>query len=98
MISMVSVMELLVGPLRKGRNLNDVVDFIHRFQNFECVPLDYDEAHCAAEVRARSGLRPPDAIIIGAAEALNVDCIITNDAQWSGKSEIPVVTVGNYIA
>lgn len=97
-ISMVTVMELLVGPLRASRGVTDVADFLHGFPNVDLAPIDFDAAYAAAALRADTGLRAPDALIIGSAVANHVDAIVSNDRAWNGKSPISVVTLNDYVA
>ena len=97
LIGMVSAMELLVGPIRAGRATADVIDFLQRFPNITCVPLNFTAALEAATIRAQSGLKPPDALIIGTGIASGVDVIVTNDGAWAGKSAKPVITLSDYI-
>lgn len=96
LIAMVSVMEVLVGPERAGRGTSDVVDFLTHFPNISCVPLGFPSAAAAASIRAQTGLKPPDALIVGTAIASVASVIVTNDGAWAGKSSKPVVTLSDY--
>lgn len=55
----VNYTEILVGPLRSGRQgvVEDMLDFF----GFEIIPADMALAQRAAAIRARTGLRVPDA-------------------------------------
>ena len=97
-VSMITVMELLVGPLRANRGVTDVMDFLEGFPNLRLLHIDLDTAYAAAALRADTGLRSPDALIIGSAVANRVDAIVSNDRAWNGKSPISVVTVSDYVA
>jgi predicted nucleic acid-binding protein len=96
-ISAISAMEMLVGPLRANEPLDDYLDFIQRFPHLDCVPADVAVAKQAAMVRARHGVRPPDALIIGTAVAVGADAIVTNDARWTIASPKPTVVLSDYV-
>jgi predicted nucleic acid-binding protein len=96
-ISAISAMEMLVGPLRANEPPDDYLDFIQRFPHLDCVPADIAVAEQAAIVRARHGTRPPDALIIGTAIAVGVGAIVTNDARWMTASPKPTVVLRNYL-
>ena len=95
-VSTISAMEVLAGPLKAQRPIADYLDFLQRFPNVTCVSLDLRAAELAAEVRAQSNLKPPDALIIGTAVAVGADLIVTNDAPWSKKSPKPVIVLNDY--
>lgn len=96
-ISAISAMELLVGPLKAGQAIDAYLDFLQRFSSVECVPVDIAVAEQAAIVRARHGIKPPDALIIGTAIASGVDAVVTNDGSWSKVSPRPVVLLSDYV-
>ncbi|MGH7727270.1 MAG: type II toxin-antitoxin system VapC family toxin [Vulcanimicrobiaceae bacterium] len=96
-VAMVSAMEILVGPLRANLAIAQYLDFLGRFPNLTCVPLELRAAEAAARVRAQSNLKPPDALIVGTAVAAGADIIVTNDGAWAKKSPKPVVILRNYL-
>ena len=95
-ISTISVMEVLVGPMKSRVDETVYVDFLQRFPHLTCVPLGFESAYFAAQVRAKYGHKPPDALIIGTAMSVRAAKIVTNDASWKGKSEIPIVTLAEF--
>jgi len=97
LVSSISAMELLVGPLRASHTVEEYLDFLQRFSNLECVPVDIAVAEQAAILRARHGIKPPDALIIGTAVAARADAIVTNDGAWLKVSPKPVVLLGDYV-
>jgi len=96
-VSAVSAMELLVGPLKAERAVDEYLDFLRRFPNLRCVPVDVAAAGQAASLRSRYGLKPPDALIVGTAMAFGADAIVTNDLSWMKVSPKPVVLLRDYV-
>jgi predicted nucleic acid-binding protein len=95
-ISVVSAMELFVGPLRGNRAIDDYRDFVQRFPNLTCVPIDITVAEEAAIVRARENIKTPDALIIGTAVAIGAEAIVTNDRRWLTASPKPVIILSQF--
>jgi len=96
-VSAISAMELLVGPLQATQATDEYFDFLLRFPNVDCIPVDITIAEQAALVRARYKIKPPDALIIGTAVATGAELIVTNDVSWVGISPKPVVLLGDYV-
>jgi predicted nucleic acid-binding protein len=96
-VSAISAMELLVAPLRAKQSVDEYLDFLLRFSNLECVPVDIAVAEEAASLRARLGIKPPDALIIGTAIAVDADTIVTNDRAWMKLSPKPVILLSDYL-
>jgi len=96
-VSAVSAMELLAGPIRAQRGLDDAMDFLTRFPNLRTTPVDLAAARHGAEIRARHRLKPPDSLIIGTAIAARADAIVTNDGKWSSTCPVRVITLGEYV-
>lgn len=85
-VSMVTVMELLVRPLRSSPpGHHTVLAFLRSHPNLEAVPVDLQIAQEAASIRATYKLAPPDALIIGTAIATQVGHLVTNDGTWKRK-------------
>jgi predicted nucleic acid-binding protein len=95
-ISAVSVVELLVGPIRANAPIADYLNFLQRFPNITCAPVDFRAAEAAAKIRAKSSAKSPDALIIGTAIACNAEMIVTNDQAWASISPIPVLKLHAY--
>ncbi len=102
-ISMITVMEILVRPLRASPpGHHTVLSFIRHHANLQAVPLDLQMAQEAASLRAEHRFAPPDALIIGTGLACQVGHLITNDGDWSKKLQpiqqrIKVVTIGDFL-
>jgi PIN domain nuclease of toxin-antitoxin system len=86
-ISMVTVMEILVRPLRVGapEPYQHVLEFITQFPNLTTVPIDLFVAQEAASARAMFRLSPPDALIVASGLVSQVHHLVTNDGAWVRK-------------
>lgn len=102
-ISMITVMEILIRPLRASPpGHHTVLSFVRHHANLQAVPLDLQMAQEAASLRAEHKFTPPDALIIGTGLACQVGHLITNDGDWGRKlssiqERIKVVTIGNFL-
>lgn len=102
-VSMVSVMEILVRPLRNAPpGHHTVLAFLRHHPNFEAIPLDLQMAQEAASLRATHRLSPPDALVISTGIASQVAQLVTNDHAWAKKlaaihDRIGVVTVDRFL-
>lgn len=72
LVCSVNYAEILIGPLKAGRA--EVVDDMLRHFNVEVVAVDDGLARQAADVRARTGLKLPDAF--AAATALQAGAVL----------------------
>ena len=85
-VSMVTVMELLVRPLRHGRvGYRHALDFLTNFPNLRAAVIDLPVAQEAASLRASHNFRPPDALTIASGLVYQVGHLITNDAAWKTR-------------
>lgn len=86
-ISMITVMELLVQPLRRQATepYQHIMDFLSNFPNLHPLDIDLYTAQEAASLRATYNFRPPDALIIATGVNGRVSHLVTNDAEWSKK-------------
>lgn len=91
--SYVTLLELLVKPIREGRF--DLVDQykIILTECLEIIPLDEQVSLKAAELRAKYGIRTPDAIQLASVICKNGDIFITNDNKLKNVIEITVLTL-----
>jgi len=96
-ISELSLLEILVQPLRLG--LDEVVEnyklSLDNFPNLRLCPVTREVTLEAAALRAKYGLRTPDALIIATSIVQGASLIVTNDAQWKRVSEIQVVCLND---
>ncbi len=67
LISAVNYSEILVGPIKAGKEQRDHVDHMLGHFSIETITVDIALARRAAAVRARTGLRLPDAYALATA-------------------------------
>jgi predicted nucleic acid-binding protein len=81
--SLVTLVEVLVHPLREGRHdlASQYRDILLRSANLTTVPLDESIAQQAAELRAVHKLRTPDAIQLATALRSGASWFLTSDAD-----------------
>lgn len=93
--SYVTLLELLVKPIKEER-----FDLVEQYKTIlmtqlEMVPLDESVSLRAAELRARYGIKTPDAIQLASVISKNGDVFITNDGRLDVVEEIKVLTVSD---
>jgi predicted nucleic acid-binding protein len=97
--SVVTIMEVLVKPLRDGRR--QVADEYRRllssFPNLAIVEIDREVARRAADLRARHGIRTPDALQIAAALNHGATGFVTNDESAKRVQDIEVLLLEEVI-
>ena len=82
-ISVINAAELLVGAIAKGPDAGITTQSnIRNFPNLAVAPLTLDLATDAADLRAKTGLSLPDAIVIATAMAESCDVLIHGDRDW----------------
>ncbi len=100
-ISTVVEAEVLVKPLRDfdHAGLEKAVMFFRDSPNFFLRSFDRAIARRAAEVRATSRLRLPDAVIVATALEERCDALVGNDAAMVGNTfGLPYVYMGDYLS
>lgn len=102
-VSMITVMEILVRPMRSSPpGHHTVLAFLRSHPNLECVPVDLQVAQDAAHLRADKNFAPPDALIVATGLATQVRHLVTNDHTWSSRmapmaARIAVVRTSSYL-
>jgi predicted nucleic acid-binding protein len=93
--SFVTLIEVLVQPLREGRPELAVEyrSILLQTPALTAIPLDEGIAEEAAVLRARHNLRTPDSIQLGTAIRSGASWFLTNDAALSNLSEIPMLVL-----
>lgn len=91
--SYVTLIELLVKPIKEER-----FDLVEQYKTIlmtqlEMVPLDESASLRAAELRAKYGIKTPDAIQLASVISKNGDVFITNDGRLDAVEEIKVLTL-----
>ena len=86
-VSMVTVMEVLIRPLRQGpgEHYRHVLDFLSRFPNLRAASIDLNVAQEAASLRAAFDFSAPDALVIATGVVNQVGHLVTNDSTWARK-------------
>ena len=85
-VSMVSVVETLIRPLRRLPAAHaTVLAFYREFPNLVAAPVDLDVAAEAANLRVAYGLSTPDALIAATGLAAGVSHLVTNDRAWLAR-------------
>jgi predicted nucleic acid-binding protein len=85
-VSMVSVMETLIRPLRRLPGAHaTVLAFYRDSPNLIAVPIGLDVAAEAANLRVAFGLAAPDALVAATGLAAGVSHLVTNDRAWATR-------------
>lgn len=93
-ISPLVILECLVGPLRE-ENLVLHDHYVRALRQFRLLPLEPEHYVRAAELRARHGIRTPDALHLAAAQLHGCDQLWTNDNRMAAAaSGLSVVVTG----
>lgn len=102
-ISMITVMELLVRPMRATPpEHHTVMAFIRNQPNLAAVEVDLQVAQDAAFLRAAHRMSPPDALVVGTGLAAQVGHLVTNDQAWESRlatmqTRIKVCVLGKHL-
>lgn len=102
-VSMVTVMEILIRPMRTTPpGHQTVLAFLRTHPNLETISIDLQVAQDAAHLRADKKFKPPDALIVGTGLAAQVRHLVTNDHNWSTKlndmaARIAVVQTSDFL-
>ena len=84
--SVLSASELLIRPIRSGvENLALMHAFLTTFPHLTVLPMDLTVAVEAATIRAATGIRLPDAVVIASGLLAGCEAIISNDEQWQQR-------------
>ena len=91
--STITVAEVTVLPLRQQRyDLRDKYQsLLLNNRNLDIIAVDIQVAQIAAELRAKFGVRLPDAIQVAAAILAKCDAFITNDRSLRQIIDIPIL-------
>jgi predicted nucleic acid-binding protein len=95
--SELTLMELIAGPLYKDRQ--DIADeyelLLTHFPNLTLFPVTRDVLLSAARIRARSGLRTPDAIILASAHHAGAQLLVSNDRDLARDPALEVLNLSD---
>ena len=94
-ISVVTIMEILVKP-KKERNEQAIQEYkfmLQTFPNLKIKPIDFHIAEKAAELRAKYGIKPPNALQLGAALIERAKAFVTSDEKLKQVEEIETIVM-----
>jgi len=75
--------EVLVAPMRKGREDVEAFDSLIRDSGFRVEPITMQIARRAAKLRSRTtALKLPDALVLATGDELNASAVLTGDVAW----------------
>ena len=95
--STITLTEVLVQPFISAnmRLQQEYRDILLYSPDFEVIPIDVNVAERAAELRARYGLRTPDALQIAAALSSDCEAFVTNDSKLQRVTELRTLVLDN---
>jgi predicted nucleic acid-binding protein len=97
--SELTLLKIMVRPLQM--ELQDVADeyelLLSSFPNLSLEPISRDILLQAATLRARHGLRTPDAIVSATAMSAEATLLVSNDRHLSSVPGIQVVCLSDYL-
>jgi predicted nucleic acid-binding protein len=97
--SVLTLLELTIKPLRIGRpDVADAYDLlVQDIDNLAVVGIDARVSRIGAELRAKHGLRTPDAVQIAACLAHGAPAFLTNDRRLRRVTEIEVLMLDDFL-
>lgn len=92
-ISVITLLEVLVKSKREGNMeaARDYLELLTTYPNLMIVEVDLQVAELASDLRARYGVRTPDALQVAAALRAGATVFITNDRRLKRVAELEVV-------
>lgn len=100
-VSVVTEAEVLVRPYKINNSvaLDAVKFFFQEFPNLNIINVDREIGQLAAKIRAESGLRLPDAIILATALHNHCDLLLGNDIEFMKKagSYLPIIILDDFV-
>ena len=102
-VSSLTVMESLVGPMRRvPPGHQTALDFYAHWPNLTVLPIDLTVAQEGASIRAHHGFPTPDALIIGTGVQAGVAWLVTGDERWQKRlaqisTRIRVCQLGDFV-
>ncbi|WNZ22514.1 PIN domain-containing protein [Leptolyngbya sp. NK1-12] len=86
------LLEALVLPLRRANaTLTSAYEQLLLASNFQLIPINQPILRSAAQLRATTNLKTPDAIHAATALAARPTLFLTNDSQFRAVAGLPVV-------
>lgn len=93
-VSSVALSEVLAGPLRHGNEIlaDRYFQALTAGRSWFFQPMNAEIAFMAARVRARYGLRLPDAVQVATAIFSQSVALVTHDSDFSGVDDLTILT------
>ncbi len=86
--STMSASELFIRPIRTSTlAFTYMHTFLTGFPHLSLLPIDFQVAVQAANIRAATNIRLPDAMIVASGLLAGCEAIICNDKQWKARLE-----------
>ena len=101
--SVISASELLIRPIRtSAASFTFMHTFLLNFPNLTALAVDMQVAVQAATIRATTGIRLPDALVIASGLLAGCEAIVSNDEQWQRRlaplfREFRWIYLGDYL-
>ena len=96
-LSTIVLIEILIGFYKNSEN-NEAERFSNSaVLNFDLIPVNFEIAQKAAQIRAQHNIRLPDAIISASTIISKAEFFITNNKTLLKKLNIKIITPKNFI-
>ncbi len=97
--SVVTLLEVMVQPIRSGDEAlaKDYQDILLHGNNITTLPVTLTIAQVAAELRAESRLKTPDAIHLATALEHQAVAFLTNDRDFGEARSLEILRVGDLV-
>ena len=97
--SVITLIEILVKPKRDGNHVavKDYRDLLLTFPNFKIFDLDMKISDIASDLRAKYGIKTPDAIQIATTMHAGSKSFITNDDSLKKVEEVKVFLLDDLV-
>lgn len=97
--STITLLEVLVQPFKQSRH--DLVEkykkILEESEYIKLVDFNIEISEISAKIRAKSGIRTPDAIQIGTSVHSEADYFLTNDKRLKSVEEIPLILLDDFV-
>ena len=97
--SVITLLEILVKPKREGQEeaARDYLELLTTYPYLTIVEVDLGVAERAADLRAKYGIRTPDALQLAAALQAEAGGFITNDGRLKQVAELEIVLLDDLL-
>lgn len=97
--STITLLEVLVQPFKQSRDdlIKKYKNIFNKSRNIELIDFNTRISEISAKVRAKNGIRTPDAIQIGTSIYSGADFFLTNDKRLKSVEEISVIILDDFV-